>query len=77
MSIVWRYYLGIVVGALLMAMYALIRLPIFVVAMFGAWIFYALLRCPNCNALFKRNRLSWCRLPATTCLKCGHDLTQP
>jgi hypothetical protein len=60
-----------------MAMFALTKLPIFLIAVFGIWIFYALLRCPNCKALFKRNRLSLWRLPSTTCLKCGHDLTQP
>jgi hypothetical protein len=77
MSIVWRYYLGIVVGFLVVAMYALTKLPIFLILTLGIWLFYAFLRCPDCKTLFKRNRLSWWRLPSTTCLKCGRDLTQP
>jgi len=72
MSIVWRYYIGIAVGFIVVAMWLLTRLPVFLVLFFGVWLFYALLRCPNCKALFKRNRLSWWRLPSTTCLKCGH-----
>ena len=77
MSIVWRYYLGILVGTLLLAFYSLTKLPILLVLAFGVWVFYALLRCPNCKTLYKKNRLSWWRFPSTTCLKCGHDLTQP
>jgi len=76
-SVLWQYYLGIAVGALLIIAFLLTKAPIFLVLAFATWLFYALLRCPECKSLIKRNRRSWWRFPATTCLKCGRDLTTP
>jgi hypothetical protein len=77
MSVFWQYYLGIAVGWLVLMGYLLLKVPIFLVLLVGVWLFYTLLRCPDCKTLIKRNRLSWWRLPSTTCLKCGRDLTKP
>ena len=77
MSVVWRYYLGIVAGAFAVLLWTLTKLPIFLSLFLIIWLFYVLQACPNCNAVFMRNRLSWWRFPSTTCLKCGRDLTKP
>jgi len=57
MSVVWRYYLGIAVGCIVLVMCLLTKLPIFFFLFFAVWLFYALQRCPDCKKLFKRNRL--------------------
>jgi len=77
MAVLWQYYLGIAVGTLVVIGYLITKVPILLVFMLGIWLFYALLRCPDCKTLVKRNRRNWWRLPATTCLKCGRDLTKP
>jgi len=74
MSVVFRYYLGILVGTLVVVMWFLTKLPVLLVLCIGIWLFYALQACPDCNKLFMKNRLSWWRLPSTTCLRCGRDL---
>jgi len=77
MSVVSRYYLGVAANWAVLVMWFLTKLPIFLFLFFPVWLFYALQACPDCNALFKKNRLNWWRFPSTTCLKCGRDLTKP
>ena len=77
MGVLWQYYLGIAVGAVLMVGYAIVKAPILLIAFVPLWFFYATLKCPGCKTPLKANRLNWWRFPAKTCLKCGRDLTQP
>jgi hypothetical protein len=53
------------------------KVPILLVFVAGIWLFYATLRCPDCKTFIKRNRQNRWSFPATTCLKCGRDLTKP
>lgn len=76
MAVLWQYYLGIAVGTLLFVAYLIVKAPILLIAVVPLWLYYATLKCPGCKTLLKVNRLSWWRLPAKTCLKCGRDLTQ-
>jgi hypothetical protein len=77
MSTLARYYLGIAVGTVMLLAFLITKSPVFFVAVAAIWIYYATIRCPNCRTFVKRNRRSWWRLPAGTCLTCGHDLTKP
>jgi len=77
MAILWQYYLGIAIGTLTLIAFSIIKAPILLLFMAGIWIFYATLRCPQCKTFIKGNRKNRWSFPATTCLKCGCDLTKP
>ena len=77
MAVLWQYYLGIAMGTLMIAGFALAKAPIFLVFAAGIWLFYATLRCPDCRTFLRSNRQHRWNFPATTCLKCGRDLTRP
>jgi hypothetical protein len=77
MAVLWQYYLGIAVATVVLVGFLITKTPILLIPVVGIWLYYATLRCPSCKMLIKANRKNWWRFPATTCLKCGRDLTKP
>jgi hypothetical protein len=49
MSVIWQYYLGIGLGTVVVGLYALTKLPMFLVLMLAVWLFYALFAVRTAN----------------------------
>ena len=76
MSPLIRYYGAWLLNLGAFAAFVVVKAPFLIIVWVISLLLIKFVHCPACGERLARNRRKWIHLfPATSCLKCGHDLT--